>query len=325
MDMLILTVTGILAGGTPLVLATIGETFTERAGVINLSLDGTIILAAMTAFALGSLTGSAWIGLAGSALVGIATALILAVVGLVLGRSQLAVGFILTLLCRDLAYFLGHPFARQPGPQLAIWKLPGLGDVPWVGPLLGHYSPVVYISFVMILLSWWWIYRTEAGLILRSVGESPRAAFGRGLNVHRLRIFYTLLGGCLVGLAGGAFSLAVKPGWGRPQGCEGSGWIALAIVIFGGWHPVRAALGAYFFASLQILGIYLQDLLPGLPATIFQVAPFPIMILTLLLVNLARSPRLHDLTSRFPELKKWLDRLGVQAPAALGQDFRADT
>lgn len=132
-----------------------------------------------------------------------------------------------------------------------------------------------------------------------------------------------MAGGALVGLAGGA-SLAVKPGWGRPQGAEGAGWIALAIVIFGGWHPLRAALGAYLFASLQVLGIYLQEQFPGLPAPVFQAAPFPVMILTLLLVNMGKTGWFQDLTLRYPGLKRWVIRWQVTAPAALGQDFRPE-
>lgn len=321
MDFVLITLTGILSVGTPLVLAVLGETLTERAGVINLSLDGTILLAAMTAFAAASLTGSPWYGLVAGALVGVATASVLALVGLVLGRSQLATGFILTLLCRDLAYFLGHPYARKPGPEFHPWNIPFLEDIPVLGPLLGHHTPVVYISLIMIFVCWWWLFHTHSGLKLRAVGEAPRAAFGRGLKVMRLKILYTLVGGAMVGLAGAAFSMAIKPGWGRPQGAEGAGWIALAIVIFGGWHPVYVALGAYFFAMLQVLGIHLQDLLPGVPATVFQVAPFPIMILTLLLVNLGQANWVQDFASRYPGLKGLLNRWRFSAPAALGQDF----
>ena len=324
MDFLALMTAAVLTAGTPLVLATLGETLTERAGVINLSLDGTILLASMVAFAISIETGNPWLGLICAMGIGVLVASILAGVSLLLNRSQLAVGFILTLLCRDLAYFLGNPYARQAGPALDPWSIPGIGSLPFLGTMIGRHSPVVYLSLFMILACWWWLYKTRPGLELRAVGESPRAAFGRGLNVRRLRITYTLLGGALAGLAGGAFSLAVKVGWGRPQGCEGSGWICLAIVIFGGWSPTRAALGAYFFALLQVMGIHMQDLFPGLPAPLFQVAPFPIMILTLLLVNLSQSHRVQDLFHRYPFLRSILNRWSISAPAALGQDFRPE-
>ncbi|MEW6139587.1 MAG: ABC transporter permease [Thermodesulfobacteriota bacterium] len=321
MDFLSLTVASILAAGTPLALASLGETFTERAGVINLSMDGAILLSAFSAFAVASLSGNPWAGLLIAAATGMATALVLAAVGLVLGRSQLAVGFTLTLLCRDLAYFLGQPYARQPGPQFDVWNIPGLSQLPLIGPVLGSQTPVAYLALILIALSWWWLYRTQAGIKLRAVGESPGAAFGRGLNVMRYRIGYTLLGGSLVGVAGAAFSLAVKPGWGCPQGAEGSGWIALAIVIFGGWDPWRVAFGAYFFSALQVLGIHLQDSLPGVPAQVFQTAPFPMMILTLLAVNLGRFAWIRDSAERHSTIKKVLDYLDMRPPAALGKDF----
>jgi len=324
MDFLALTLAGIVSTGTPLVLATLGETLTERAGVINLSLDGSILLAAMAAFAVGLLSGNPWLGLGASAVVGILTAALVAVLGPVLGRSQVAVGFILTLLCRDLAYFLGHPFSRKLGPELPIWSLPGISALPFVGVVFGRHSPVVYLSLVLIPLLWWWVFLERPGLELRAVGEKPQAAFARGIRVQYLRIVYTLVGGALVGLAGGAFSLAVKPGWGRPQGAEGAGWIALALVIFGGWHPVRAALGAYLFAALQVLGIMLQESFPGLPAPLLQVSPFPVMILTLLLVNMGRTSWVQDLAFRYPGLRRWLSRWQATAPAALGRDFQPD-
>ncbi len=321
MDFFSLTVTNILASGTPLVLASLGETFSERAGVINLSMDGTILLSAMTAFAAASFSGSPWAGLLAGSVTGMATALILATVSLMLARSQLAVGFTLTLLCRDLAYFLGQPYARQPGPEFSVWHIPGLSRLPAIGSILGGHTPVVYLSMILIALSWWWLYHTRAGVKLRAVGESSEAAFGRGLNVISYRIGYAVLGGSLVGMAGAAFSLAIKPGWGCPQGAEGSGWIALAIVIFGGWDPLRVAFGAYFFSTLQVVGIHLQDMLPGVPAQVFQTAPFPMMILTLLAVNLGRFTWMRDSAESHPALRRVLKYLDVRPPAGLGKDF----
>lgn len=316
-----LTIAAILLAGAPLVLATLGETLTEKAGIINLSLDGSILLAAMTAFAISTTFDNPWLGVVGGMVVGAGIAGVLGLIGIYLGQSQLAIGFILTLLSRDLAYFLGHAFSRQPGPDLGLWNIPGIGAIPLMGPIFGSQSPVVYMALAAIFGCWWWMYRTEGGMRLRAVGESPRAAFGRGIRVRLVRLYYCLAGGALVGLAGAAFSLAVKPGWGRPQGCEGAGWIALAIVIFGGWHPVRAALGAFFFAGLQISGIYLQEIFPSIPAPVFQVAPFPMMILTLLAVNMGRMGWIQDIVRRHPFLNRFTGVWSVEAPAALGQDF----
>jgi simple sugar transport system permease protein len=183
---------------------------------------------------------------------------------------------VLNLLCRDFAYFLGHPFARKLGPELPVWSLPGISALPFLGVVLGRHTPVVYLSLILIPLLWWWVFRTRPGLELRAVGEKPQSAFARGIRVHYLRILYTLVGGALVGLAGGAFSLAVKPGWWRPQGAEGADWIALALVIFGGWHPVRAALGAYLFApSCRCSASRSRSTFPGCPHLSSRCQPFP--------------------------------------------------
>jgi len=321
---LIVLFAGIVAGAAPIVLAAIGETITERAGLINLSLDGTILLSAMTAFAVACETQSLLLGFLAAALVGALTAATVAVFSIYLGQSQVAVGFVLTLMTRDLAYFLGNPYARIHGPQAASYPIALLAQVPAIGPIFFSHSFPVYLSLALIGLSGWYLYTTPLGLQLRSVGENPLAAFARGIMPQRLQLFYAMCGGMLVGLAGATFSLATKPGWGRPQGAEGTGWIALALVIFGGWNPVKAALGAYFFAFLQIMGIYSQEWLPSVPAQVFQVAPFPLMIFTLLLMNLVQKGSLLKRTEHSLLKKSLLRILAGSAPAALGKPYRPD-
>lgn len=306
---------GIAATAAPLVLAALGETLSEKAGVINLSLDGTILLSAMTGFAIAAKYDSTLAGFTAAAGTGMLVALILAVISIWLGQSQVAVGFALTFLCRDLAYFLGAPFARTQGPQLTGSPIPLLADLPFVGSILFNHSLVVYASFVAIPLLWWFMYHTPQGLILRCAGENPEGCWAHGIRPRVVQTVYTLAGGALVGLAGAAFSLAVKPGWGRPQGCEGIGWIALALVIFGGWHPLRVAFGAYLFGLLQMLGIILQDSFPEIPAQIFQVAPFPLMIFTLVIIHLSRNVR-NTTGSRLLAL------LSGTPPLALGRTHR---
>jgi len=308
---------GIAATSAPLIFAALGETLTEKAGVINLSLDGTILLAAMTGFVTASATGSVWPGFAAAAATGMAVALILALIGVRLGQSQVAVGFALTFLCRDLAYFLGSPYSRRPGPQLLTAPVPGLSDLPIIGPILFNHSLVVYASFLAIPLLWYFMFHTRQGLVLRAVGENPEGCWGRGIRARLTQTIYTVAGGALVGLAGAAYSLAIKPGWGRPQGCEGIGWIALALVIFGGWHPLRVAIGAYIFGMLQMSGIVLQDMFPSIPSQIFQVAPFPLMIFTLVLIHLSRNVR-NTTGSRILAL------LSGTPPRALGRSHRQD-
>jgi len=279
---------GVVAAAAPLVLAAMGETLTEKAGVINLSLDGAILLAAMCGFAAASHTGSLAAGFAAAAMAGMTSAAVLAFIGIGLAQSQVAAGFALVFFCRDLAYFAGAPLARTAGPKLAPVPLPVLHRIPVLGEMLFSHTMVVYGSYAAVAGVWLFLYHTRAGLLARCAGENPEGCRARGVDPRLVRLWCTLAGGVLVGLSGAAFSLAVKPGWGRPQGCEGIGWIALALVVFGGWHPLRVACGAYFFALLQVLGVVLQDRLAGVPPQLFQVAPFPLMISALLLVGRAR-------------------------------------
>ena len=305
----------ILAAAAPLMLAAVGESLSERAGVINLSLDGSILISALAAFAGARASGDPCLGLLAGAACGLCCAALLGVFSLGLGISQVAAGFVLTLFYRDLAYFLGQHLSRQSGPQFAPFAF--MQAWPVLGPLLGRLNPLVYLALGLALWAWWHIFRTPAGLRLRAVGESPRAAYGRGLKVMRVRVTYLLLGGALCGLAGGAYSLAVKPGWGNPQGAEGAGWIALAIVIFGGFSPLRAALGALIFAGLQVAGIYLQDYQSLVPPQVLQLSP--LMILVLFLGNLGRSRRLRALALTRPWLARLLSSLGGRAPAGMGR------
>jgi general nucleoside transport system permease protein len=225
-------------------------------------------------------------------------------------------------LCTDLSSFLGTPFVRKPGPSVPYAPLPVLSDIPILGPLLFSHNVIVYASFAVILLAWFFMFKTQQGLMLQGVGERPEAAFARGANVQRLRYLYTVLGGALVGIGGAAFTLSVKLGWSYHH-TQGFGWIALAIVIFGGWHPVRAALGAYLFGGLQTLGSVLQSSVPDMPIQLLQVAPFALMILVLVATN---SEGLDRLLDRLPAGRgRWINRMvRGHAPAALGANFEQD-
>jgi simple sugar transport system permease protein len=314
----------VLATAAPLIIATLGETITEKAGVINLSLDGSLLLSAMIAFMVGFETGSFTLGFAAAAVTGAAIALLVGWFGIYLGQLQVAVGFALTLMCKDLAYFLGNPYSRLQGPQLISWKIPGLSEIPFFGPVLFQQPLPVYLGLLLIPAVWWYFYRTGRGLELRAVGENPEACYTRGIDPRRKQILYTIIGGALVGLAGAAFSLGIKPGWGRPQGIEGIGWIALAIVIFGGWHPIRVALGAFLFAFLQVFGIVLQGIWTGIPAQVFQMAPFPLMILALVLINLLQYKGVQRWLDDKPGLALLVDKLRGAPPRALGKTFHPD-
>jgi ABC-type uncharacterized transport system permease subunit len=328
MDISIL-IASVLAASPPILFAVLGETITEKAGVINLSLDGSILLTAMIGFVVALKTNSVVAGFVAGSIVGAFIALLIAFVSLTLHQPQVATGFVLTLLCRDLAYVLGNPYAHVPGPQVPHTPIPGLVDLPVIGAILFDQNPVVYLSLLAIIGVWAYLSKSQPGLKLQGLGERPVAAFVRGVHVTRMRYVYTLIGGAFVGLGGASFSLMVKPGWARPYGIEGTGWIALAIVIFGGWKPIRAAMGAYFFVSLQTAVNLLQSAMPDVPTQLFPALPFPLMILTLLLVTIGNAEWMNRFLSFFPGniqrvLVRTLKALQTSPPAALGTIFKRE-
>jgi simple sugar transport system permease protein len=321
---------GVLAIAGPIMFAVIGETITERAGVINLSMNGTILLSAMGSFAVAYKTDSLLLGVLAGMLIGALVALIIAFSSISLKQSQVAIGFVLALACRDLSYFIGLPFMNISGPRFPAWYIPLLKDIPVLGPLFFRQDVLTYLSFLIVILAWGYFFRTGPGLMLQGIGERPAAAFVRGANVNLMRYVYTAVGGAIIGLAGPAYSLNVKAGWmGIQTGLDGIGWIALSITIFGGWNPLRAAFGAYLFSLLQWLGLVLQSHLPGIPSQVLQVAPFPLMILTLLLVNISNTEWVERMMAAMPErlrrlIAKLLRALRASPPASLGVPFESE-
>ncbi len=307
------TFAAIIAAATPLIFASIGETLTEKSGVVNLSLDGSMLLSAMAGFAVAFTTGSVTLGFLGAAAVSAAVALIVAIASIELRLNQIAVGIVLTLLGAELASLLGRDFVRRPGPSVPRLDVPLLSDLPVLGPVLFSQNALVYASFALIALATWFVFRTRPGLELQAAGERPEAAFARGIPVNRLRYVYTILGGALVGIGGAAFSLDVKLGWSEGH-TTNFGWIALAIVIFGGWHPARAALGCYLFGVLQVVALKLQPEFPNL-SQVLPILPFPLMILILVAVN---HPALRRMSARPGSLARLVRG---DPPSALGRPF----
>lgn len=309
----------IVLASAPLIIAVCGETLTERSGVINLSLDGTMLMAAMTGFVVAFTFGNVWLGFLAGAGIGAIFALIIAFGSIRLHQSQVAIGFVLTLLGDDLSAFLGQNYTRLPGPTVTRAGIPLLEDIPIVGPILFDQDIVVYFAFFTVGISWWYLNRTQPGLHLRGSGERPEAAFARGVHVNRVRYLYTIIGGALVGIAGAAYSLNVKIGWSDGH-TRGFGWIALAIVIFGGWSPVRGALGALLFGATKALATILQRTFPEVPVVLFNALPWLLMITVLLAAGSNALERIITLmpTRSQPRLRRWLR---VQPPLALGTTF----
>jgi ABC-type uncharacterized transport system permease subunit len=320
-DALLNTLNSIIASATPLIIASLGETISERAGVINLSLNGSILLSAMAGFAAASLSGSLWLGILAASIVGALMALLVAIGSISLRQDQVAIGFVLTLLAADLSKFLGVDFQNIQGPITSKWSIPLLADIPVLGRVFFQHDGFVYFSFLLLALTWIFLFRARSGLALRAVGERPEAAFARGIPVNRLRYLYTIIGGALVGIAGAAYSLSLKAGWQANPTMDGDGWIALAIVIFGGWHPARVAFGAYLFAILRSLASVIQrDPNLNIPLVLLNTLPWLLMILTLALVSGGVIERLLQLFPRGIQ-SRLRSLLRSNPPAALGEKF----
>lgn len=319
MNQLLTDVAAVVAMSAPMLLATMGILLSERAGVINLSVDGSLLLAGMAGFAVAFITGSVVLGFVAAASVGAIIAAIVAYLGVTLKLSQTAVGFVLALLCTDLSSFLGNPFVQKQGPAVGAWPIPGLADVPVIGQVLFRHDIVIYFSLAMVPVIAYLLYKTRAGLILRGVGERPEALYARGIDVTKVRYVAVIVGGILIGLAGAAYTLDLKQGW-TYRHVAGTGWIALAIVIFGAWRPWRIVVGSYLFAVLQTASTRLQDNDWGVPTQVLQVAPFVVMILVLAMVNSIASPRFQRWIVDLPKpLQRFFQFISSPAPAALGK------
>lgn len=315
----ILTMASVVLASTPLIIAVCGEILTERSGIVNLSLDGSMLMAAMTGFVVALKTDSIWAGFLAAMLIGAAFASIIAFGSIRLRQSQFAIGFVLTLLGDDLAAFLGQNYTRIPGPVVKHFAIPLLEDIPVIGPIFFNQSPVVYFAYILVGVTWFFLFRTQPGLHLRSAGERPEAAFARGISVNRQRYLYTILGGAIVGIAGAAYSLDVKIGWSDGH-IRGFGWIALAIVIFGGWSPIRGAFGAMLFGATKALATFLQRRFPEVSVVAFNAVPWVLMITVLLLVGSDFSERV--ITMAPERLQRPLQRLlRISPPKALGSTF----
>lgn len=274
------------------------------------------MLAAMTAFVTALRTGSLVVGFLSAAGVGAAFAAVIAFSSIRLHLHQYAVGFTLYLLGVALSSFLGDKYVGRQIRGVPHLSIAGLSHIPGVGPVLFNQDLMVYGAYVLTIAATVFMFLTKRGLEMQGVGERPEAAWARGVPVNRMRYVYTILGGALAGVAGAAFSLDVILGW-REGLTQNFGWIALAIVIFGGWNPARAALGAYLFGALEISALKLQPVWPGL-SQVLPLMPFVLMILMLVLIYL---PGFRRATDRHPALRRVM---AGDPPSALGTVFSVE-
>src|SRR6478609_2291495 len=270
--------------GTAILYAALGETFAERSGILNLGVEGMMLMGALSGFAVMNWTGSAWIGLLGALLAGAGMALIHATLTITFQANQVVSGLALTLFGAGLSAYLGRDLVGIPAKsRFQNIDIPLLSDIPRVGQILFQQSALVYISFIFVPFCWWFFYRTRQGLNLRAIGERPEAADAMGIN-------------------GAAISLGTNPGWSESM-TAGRGWIAIALVIFAGWNPGRVALGAYLFGGVEAGQFRLQS--AGVDISPFFLSMLPYLFTILVLVISMRGAR----------------RLRFGAPAALGEAY----
>ncbi len=259
MDFTIILQAGI-ASGTVLLFATIGELFSERAGVLNLGVEGMMLIGAMSAFSTTIATGNPWLGVLVAMFFAGLISQIHAFIVITLQADQVVSGLSLTFLGAGISLVLGEGLSKAGTVALLPnFSVPLLTLIPIIGKIFfTDQSVLVYIGYLLVPLSWYYINRTRPGLHLRAVGEYPSAADALGISVFRVRYFYVFVGGMLAGLAGATISLAVSPGWFSELTTGGQGWIAIGLVIFAQWDPFRAALGAYAFGALRRLILDIQ-------------------------------------------------------------------
>lgn len=315
MDWIIILRAGV-ASGTVLLFGTIGEIFSERAGVLNLGLEGMMLIGAMTAFNVAVKTGNPWLGLLAAMIAAGILALLHGVTTIHLHADQVVSGLSLTFLGAGLSLVFGEGLSKAGTiSMIPTITVPLLSRIPFLGDVLfTDQNVLVYVGYLLVPLAWYYIYRTRPGLHLRAVGEYPAAADALGISVHRLRYFYVFVGGLLAGLAGATISLAISPGWFSELTTSGQGWICIGLVIFAQWDPIRAAGGAYAFGALRraILDLQGPRMLLGMPNPFFynpylgfflQMLPYAFTIIVLVIGSREAMRK----------------RLG--APAALGVPF----
>ncbi len=282
-----------LSAGTSLLYATIGEIYTERSGILNLGVEGMMMMGALSAFAVSFYTGSLFLSLIVAMLVGGSLALLHAFLSISMRANQVVSGLSITLFGTGLASYLGQRLGPESnGFNLAGMtasnfqkiQIPFLGDIPILAAFFNQ-DVLTYMLFLIVPLSWYFMYRTKHGLSLRSVGENPRTASAMGISVAKVRYLYTVIGGMLVGLGGAHLTLAYTPGWSENV-TGGRGWIVIALVIFAGWNPSRAVFGAVLFGGINAIQFRLQAAGTMIPASFLNMAPYVVTVVVLALMTI---------------------------------------
>jgi len=291
-----------LNAGTVLAIAALGLLINEKSGIVNLGAEGMMLCAAIAGFATVVHTGNDWLGFAAGMGAGALLAAIFGVLVIWLNTNQYATGLALSLFGAGFSAFAGIQYVREKLPERPHFSIPVLGDIPLIGPALFRQHPIVYLAIALVFGLIWFLYRSRAGLVLRSVGESPESAHALGYPVRRIRLLAVVGGGGLCGLAGAYIAVIYTPLWVEGM-VAGKGWIALALTTFATWRPARVLLGAYLFGGVTMLQFHLQGRGVDIPSEVLNMLPYVATIVVLALIS--RNPA-------------WIR---VNMPASLGKPF----
>jgi len=283
----------IITAATPLLIAALGELVVERSGVLNLGVEGMMIIGAVTGFGAAQLTGSPWAGVLAAIVCGALFSLLFGFLTLTLATNQVATGLSLTLLGLGVAGMVGERFVGLPGVKLGTLDIPLLSDIPLIGRLVFGQDPIFYMSVALAIGVWWFIFRTRAGLTLRAVGDNHGSAHALGINVIGVRYLTVMFGGACAGLAGAHLSLVYIPQWVEGM-TAGRGWIALALVVFASWLPWRVVVGAYLFGAVTIAQFHVQAQGLGIPSQFLSALPYLATIVVLVLISSNRRMTMRN-------------------------------
>ena len=303
-DWLIPALLTIITASTPLVFAAVGEIVVEKSGVLNLGVEGMMIVGAISAFAIGVSTGNATLAIIGGAVAGAGVALIFGFLTLYLLSNQVATGLALTIFGLGFSALLGHGFVGKTFPGLPRIEIPFLSDIPLIGPLFFSHDILVNLSVLAVVAVTWVLNKSRVGLLIRAVGENHYAAHSIGYSVNGIRMACVLFGGAMAGLGGTYLSLAYTPLWAENM-TAGRGWIALALVVFASWKAWRAFFGAYLFGGLTIIQLHAQGLGTEIAPQFLSMLPYLATVVVLVLISRDSA------------------RARLNAPACLGRSFHA--
>ncbi len=274
----------IVTAATPLLFAALGELIAERSGVLNLGVEGMMAVGAVMGFAGGHITGLPIVGVVSGIVAGALMGGLFGLVTLIFAANQNASGIALTLFGLGLSGLIGNAYTGMPGLSMSRIHIPGLSDIPVVGPLIFGEDPLVYFAVVLTAAVWWFMFRTDGGLIVRAVGDNHSSAHSLGYPVLRVRFMAVLFGGACAGLGGAYLSLVYTPQWTQAM-TAGRGWIAIALVVFGTWLPGRIAVGALIFGGVSILQLNAQAFGLGIPSQFLSMLPYLITVIVLVIIS----------------------------------------